>query len=154
MKLLKGAGGNCLLTSAAMLLDTTEQELINEIGHDGSEVWWPKAKATDRKRNFHIQEIIDCCMKRGYGLMPIDLMPCSMQMSDPNARILWDQSKAFGRFTNIVNGRPAILIGETLSHIPHACAWDGFKVFDPRGMIQEITDYTLREAWIIMYLNK
>lgn len=149
MKLLRGTGGNCLLTSAAMLLDCTENVLIREIGHDGTEVWWPKAKATNKNRNFHIQEILDVCLSRGHGLMPVELMPCSLQLGASEARVLWDQSKAFSRFTKIINGKSGILIGETESRIPHATAWDGHKIYDPRGMILEITDFIIREAWIL-----
>lgn len=142
MKLLKMAGHDCLLYSAAMVLDESPAILEKEIGHDGSEVWWPEKPQPFCRRGIHIQEILDCFIRRGKGLIPVDLMPASAPVGG-KPKAIWDVEKAIIRFKTYISGREAILITAS-----HAIAWDGSKVFDPNGRVTVIEDYSIKQAWL------
>ena len=151
MKLIKQTYDACLLFSLAMVLDADPQELIDEIGHDGRDIMFPEVIGTIRQRSFHIQEIIDCCWKRGRAVTPIDIAPCTAPDGHPElAREIWDREVARERIKKYLTGNVALLIGRT-SHkgLGHACAWDGEKVYDPRGMICEIGETFINQAWIV-----
>jgi len=143
MKLLKMSGHDCLLYSAAMILDESPDTLEKEIGHDGKEVWWPEVADPFCRRGIHIQEILDLCIKRGYVLYPVELMPASAARGCSPKAIL-QETAAILRFKRIINGQKGILITAT-----HAVAWDGQIIFDPNGRLAVLGDYTIREAWLI-----
>lgn len=141
MKLLKMSGHDCLLYSAAMVLDESPDILEREIGHDGSEVWWPDKPQPFCRRGLHIQEIQDCFFRRGKVLYPIDLMPASAPRGG-EPRAIWNLQTCVTRFNAYLDGRLAILITAT-----HAVAWNGKKVYDPNGRISSIDDYGIKQAW-------
>ena len=150
MRLLKQPNDSCLLYAAAMVLDEPPEKLIREIGHDGQEVWWPELSPSFQKRSFNIQEIIDCFIRRGYGLMPIHLYPCNVPpvgMVQP--KLIWDAHKCDARFMNRIEGIEGIITGQREgSLVPHAVAWNGFVIYDPMGEIYAIDKFTIKEAWI------
>lgn len=150
MKLLKQPNDSCLLYSAAMVLDELPKRLIREIGHDGQTVWWPKLSKSFQIRSFNIQEIIDCFIRRGLGLMPIYLYPCNVPpvgMAQP--KMVWDAHECDARFMNRIENVEAIITGQRItSQVPHAVAWDGKKIYDPMGKIYGIEDFVIKEAWI------
>ena len=154
MKLLKQPNDSCLLYAAAMLLDVDPEILIKEIGHDGQEIWWSSLSKSFKHRSFNIQEIIDCCIRRGYGLMPIQLFPCNVPpVGNVNPKMIWDQKKCEERFLNRITNVPAILTGQRAeSLVPHAVAWNGKKIYDPMGEIYEIDRFTIKEAWLLTKL--
>lgn len=134
-----------------MVLDEDPLVLIAEIGHDGTNIMFPEVIGTIRQQSFHIQEIIDCFIKRGKGLTPIDVAPCTAPDGHPDlAREIWDREKAKERFKNLITGREALLIGRlSMKGLGHASAWDGQKVYDPRGMIIEIGETFVSQAWLV-----
>ncbi len=144
MKLLTMTSPQCLLYSAAMVLDVEPDTLINEIGHDGLEVWWPQFDDYRQYRSHNMQEIIDCFLRRGKGLAPIDA--CPMQSPDGSA-LLARETYVDGpaRFMATIKGQRAILIGWT-----HAWAWDGEDVYDPRGYFDVIDNLQLKSAWMML----
>lgn len=152
MKLLKQKGHKCVLYAAAMVLDETAELLEFEIGHDGQKVIYPDLPEPACLRGFHMQEILDCFVRRGYGLMFVELMPRSGPQGRPDLyHTIFDEDKAQNRFLELINGRTAILIGanpETGGN--HAYAWDGHKVYDPLGRFLEVNKVPFREAWIVI----
>ena len=140
MKLLKMRGPNCLLYSTAMLLGEDVDVLVRELGHDGMEQVW-SLPAPRCFRSFHIQEIIDCFISRGFGLMPIEANP--LIASDESVRAIPVYESPYARMMLKIMGQEAILIMSG-----HACAWNGEQVYDPNGAIKKITDYGIIEAWI------
>lgn len=137
---------SCLITSAAMVLDETVKNLVDELGQDGSEIWWPGLAEPFNRRAFHIQEIIELCCKRDVSLTPIELKPMcmpsgcggyarSVTLRDPETRVLKHlQSKG-------------ILVGLGRHGGAHAAAWDGVKVYDPMGTVYSIADFTIQTFW-------
>jgi len=134
-----------------MALDADPNELIAEIGHDGTGIMFPQVIGTIRQRSFHIQEIIDCCWKRGKALTPIDIAPCTAPDGHPDlVQEIWDREKAKARITKYLTGNIALLIGRLgVKGLGHACAWDGELVYDPRGKIYKIGETFIHQAWLI-----
>jgi len=147
MKLLNmGRQQQCMLFSLAMVLDESPETLVQEIGHNGMELWWPGFPEPHCCRGYHIQELIDVCLDHGASLVPIELYPRSASaMSPSRGRVIWDPSFCEDRFARRLENRRAILITAT-----HACAWDGSMVFDPNGRIVELSRVPVREAWILV----
>ena len=143
MKLLKMAGHDCLLYSAAMVLDTEPAILISEIGHDGSEVWWEGHPHPFCRRGIHIQEVQDCAIRRQQIFYPYEAMPCSAPKNG-KPKAIWSWEIAKKRFLDHITGKTGLLITPT-----HAVAWDGNMVYDPIGRISKIDNYLVREAWVL-----
>ena len=145
---------SCLITSAAMILDTNVEVLIEELGHDGSEILWPKLPDPQRRRSFHIQEIIDLAINRDVWLTPIEAQPMSLpsprgieQLGLPIAPYRVEMPSR--RLNSYLKYRRAILIGQSIQGRPHSVAWDGQRVFDPIGEIVPIELFSLQTAWIV-----
>lgn len=148
MRLYTMAKPQCLLYSAAMLLNTEPSILIQELGHDGMKVWWPQYDDHRKYRGHSMQEMIDIFLKRNKTLTPIQTFP--MQAPDGQcieAKPTFEEYAA--RFYAHISGKPAILIGKTNRGNGHAWAWSGFKVYDPRGQMYNINDLAIREAWLM-----
>lgn len=152
MEMIKMPSGEplCLLYSAAMILEETPSTLKNEIGHSGLKIWWKFERGNMRYRGHHIQEIINCCIKRNRGLMPIDYLPNMSPRPGIKGRLIEDSNYLLRRFKNITKNKRGILIGKSKSGINHACAWDGKKVYDPNGQIYDIDDFNIKECWILL----
>jgi len=140
----------CLLYSVAMVLDESVAALMVEIGHDGMKKWWPELPVPYCYRGYHIQEIVDLFLARGYGLTPIELYPMSAsQRAKDDVHVLWDAAYAQERFERLLAGRKGILIGQTANGGGHACAWDGSSVYDPNGRIYGLEQFHVQECWLM-----
>lgn len=132
-----------------MLLDESVDDLIKELGHDGTAEWWPEFPVPYNYRGIHLQEIVDLCLKKGKALVPIELYPRTASQKDPLVgRLLWNHKTALQRFGEMIHQQLGILIGEGLKG-GHACAWDGHIVFDPNGRTYPITEFKVLECWIL-----
>lgn len=154
MKLLKQKGHRCVLYAAAMVLNEDPEILQYEIGHDGLGIQYPNLSEPACLKGFHIQEILDCFLKRGYGLMLVELMPRSgVQDHSDLWHTIFEEDKAVDRFCKIIDGKEAILIGQNPeTGANHAYAWDGNKVFDPIGRMLSLDKTPVREAWVVVTL--
>jgi len=146
MRLLRmGSRNQCLLYSLAMLLNEKPDVLINEIGHDGTDIWWDHAPPFCY-RGHHIQEVIDVCLARGKALVPIEGNPQSGCFKEPGkSKALWDPDVASKRMERLLKGQEALLIGQT-----HACAWDGNIVYDPNGRTCSLEEFYPLEVWLML----
>ena len=141
MKLIKQTGPYCLVTSAAMLLDTTTEILHAEIGMTGTDIWWPP----NLMRGIHIQEIQTCALNRGYCFSPIEVNPHLCPGTNPTLepKAIWT-GNLVAEFHSKIVCRKAILITHN-----HAVAWDGDIVYDPKGFLKSFNDYEFIEAWLL-----
>jgi len=133
-----------------MLLDEDPDTLVAEIGHDGTSIQFPGLPEPACFRGIHIQEVIDCCMRRGYGLTPIEPLPRSGPQGRKEWALVYDLPEL--RFMNAVAGSPGIIIGKAGNGGNHAFAWDGDMVFDPNGAKKQLTDILIKEVWILTTL--
>ncbi len=142
----------CLLYSAAMILNEHPVDLIKEIGHDGMEIWWPEFHDHRQFRSHSMQEMIDIFLSRGKTLTPIQTFPMQSPLNMPEkAKPTFEEYAA--RFYAHVARKKAILIGKTSCGKGHAWAWDGYHAHDPRGSMHNIRDLSLQEAWVMHNIN-
>lgn len=147
MKLLRFTAptDNCMIFSAAMLLDVEPKVLVEEIGHDGNEVWWPP----NFRRGFHIQEIIDCFAARNFALYPAQVYAWSCPAEknpDKDAKFVFDD---IVRVYEHLKGMKALLIGRSPTGIGHMVAFENGMCYDPKGAIYPVEQFQLEEAWIM-----
>jgi len=156
MKLITQLGPHCLLYSAAMVLNTPVEVLRKEIGYTGNEIWWPNAKKpVHRLRTFHMQEIIDCALRRNIALTPIEVLPrMSPEGMEDNWKLMADEIRLRSRIQEYLKNRIGILIGTKPSG-PHAVAWAENHIYDPspiQGGIYELgksmIEFRICEFWI------
>ena len=122
MKLEKTTKPFCLPYSFAMVLGIEPKELLEEV---------------DRPM-FHIQDMIDCCLRRGYAVTEIQAVP---QMC---GKIIETHLEHWDRIWHIIHERKCVLYNGT-----HAVAWDGYRIHDPKGKIYEIKDFEVKGVYLI-----
>lgn len=129
---------SCLLASAAMALDTTMDELIKMIGHDGSPIVFPKLPEPARRRGHHYQEIVDCAIKLGYTMTPIEALPYATPDGKSEFPIDFKISHE-RRLSSHMASSKGIITG-LASTWRHAVYWDRNLVYDPRGKVYRFSD--------------
>lgn len=129
MKLIRQSNSwSCLPVAFAMALDCTYQEVIDAIGHDGSEIVFPALPEPERRRSFHIQELIRVAVERGYAVTPIVARP--VLTPDLVNRLTLDQ-RDFAIKQMV--GRSGVCTGRGVIR-NHAVAWNGSEYLDPNGL--------------------
>jgi hypothetical protein len=118
MTLLEQQGPTCFITSVAMVLDISVEDVRSAIGHDNAP---------------HYQEFYP--LFREHGLNPsyqvvTANVPCLTPNDDTVRIIQFDLECLKDQF--------AILFTQS-----HALAWDGRSVYDPRGFICNLSNYTI-----------
>ena len=139
----------CLLYSASMVLDIEPDELIEELGHDGLDVWWPQFNDARKFRGHNMQEIIDCAIRRRIAFFPIDACPMQAPVNGAPQFTFESRKYAEERFLSYLSGTSAILVGQLPgSNIGHAVAWNGERVLDPNDVFTRLTDFSIKTAWV------
>lgn len=146
MKFLKQKGDTCIIYALAMVLDIDPEVIIEEIGHDGQEIWYPEQVGCQQKRGIHIQELQTVCATRGKLLAPVEVMP----RLGPEGRFIFTEEAGILRFLFLINERSGIMISEN-----HAYAWDGQILHDPAtGSPKQLTDIRIKECWLLAESNQ
>lgn len=124
---------SCFPTALAICINKPISEVIKEIGHDGSEQWWPELPEPYCRRSFHSQEIIDVAEVFGYDIVQYESQPLSYP--GYNATLLSPYKDPENRFLEIIIQNNGILVGHPLvgSSKDHAVAWNGSMCYDPNG---------------------
>ena len=138
---------SCLATSFAMVLDINVTDLYEEIGHDGSKIIWPGAKFPYDRRGFHIQELIECCLRRGRFVTPIEPRPLlaspetgqqyEVKIGDAESRMSYHMQGQEGVLQGVINGGR------------HAVAWDGERILDPSGKHTTFDNFAVQMFYLI-----
>lgn len=116
---------SCSPTALAMVLDEPVHAIINEIGHDGSEIF--KADLPDPycRKGFHIQELTILCLRRNKALIQLDSKLVILED---------EQLFTFATHKNYIDkymkDNIGILLG-VINYKQHSVAWDMFKIYDP-----------------------
>jgi hypothetical protein len=127
----------CGPTALAMLLDRPLREILDKIGHDGSEIWWPEAKPPRNMRGFTFDELIDVADYYGRRLMLIQAEPKMWDGCDAS-EARGPTSFPFGRdiesrIEYYLRKYSGMIIGCYTPNAFHAVAWNGCLVYDPSG---------------------
>lgn len=147
MKLLKQENHQCLITSVAMLIDESLENLLRELDHEPTNHIHLKQNGNDRMRGTHMQEIITQILwPRNLGLTQIGthyrLGPSEQTYIERNLKpseLLW-----------YIKYYKALLTTDN-----HCVAWDGHQVYDPQGHIYEFSSLitNIQNAWILSSLT-
>lgn len=134
----------CLPIAFAHVLDVPIEEITTELGHDGSEIWWPDLAEPYRRRGFHIQEMIRFCLARGVSVTPLEPIPAQVTVGsevviikavdDFEKKWMWDQE--------------GVLTGRNGQDVPHAITWTENRMFDP-GIGKTVDDFQIQCFWRI-----
>jgi hypothetical protein len=122
---------SCLPTSLGMILDENVDNIIIEIGHNGSEIIRPGEPEPYNRRGFHIQELVKICLHRDYALIQFDIDPCFEY--DGRITILENDKEYIDQLMKMYDG---ILLGYMDSR-NHAVAWSHLDncIYDSNGTI-------------------
>lgn len=139
---------SCLPTAFAMVLDVPVQEIIDTVGHDGSEVPFPNITIEPyRFKSFHIQEMIDVCMLRNIAVIGIEKQPVSELKGG-----LYTIPVSEKRFEYYLVNYNGVLVGHGFSGQSHAVAWCG-KVYDPNGTVYDLPHFNPNMFFITVRIN-
>jgi hypothetical protein len=127
---------SCAVTAWAMALDVTVAELVEAIGHDGSEVVWYDLSEPRCRRGFHSQELVNQAILLDRTATPIEAMPqIACPEVSPND---WQPVNAFlpayatDRFFEILAFGRGVVEGAS-GRNNHAMAFENGVIFDPDG---------------------
>ena len=121
---------SCLPTSFAIVLDIPVSEMIERIGHDGSQLAFPTLREPECRRGFHIQECIDVALSLGVSVTPIEAFPRHAPAVDVNPILIDFPGGNEDRFRRTIGTSKGVLTGRGL-HTQHAVAYDHNLIFDP-----------------------
>lgn len=139
----------CLLYSAAMVLDVDVDEITTHIGHDGLEIVDDKLEAPFCYRGVHPQEICDFAWSMLRNFQLIQAMPVLKCQTSETKTEVYPES-AGERFFRYVEGKHAIITGINKQGNKHAVAYDGQMILDPNGTTYEIGEFGISEAWVLI----
>ena len=138
---------SCLPTAFAIAFGCPVDNLIESIGHDGSEIVWPRYFEPMRRRGFHIQEIIHVLYQLGTTVTPIEAYSRLAPTESVQPRLI-DNTEIFERIVRTTRG---VLTGAT-ARCGHAVAYDHGIICDPRGHVYRFSDnrdFTANCAWVL-----
>jgi hypothetical protein len=142
-------GWSCLPTAFAIVLDTPVSKIIAEIGHDGSEIAWPQFPDPLCRRGFHIQELILVAFYKGKSVTPYEAIPLLVSRGGEPIDVPFRMPPK-SRLGYIMSHTHGVITGATLDGRPHAVAWDGEQVLDPRNETKySIEGFLLETYWLI-----
>lgn len=123
---------SCLITSAAMVLDCRTGDLIDRLGHDGSQILWPTEPEPLCRKGFQIEEIQYLALR--YGRLFAEFMPKLCYAPKPDRTPHWlNFENDYHNVLKIANG---IMLGTYYgSDNAHAVAWNAKDevIHDPAG---------------------
>lgn len=126
----------CMPLAFAMALDIPVADLLAAIGHDGGEIVFPNLPEPLCRRCFHIQELIQVALVRGFAVTPVELFPV-LQPTDagPNKTILYQDSN-WRRFAETIRKSRGVIDGTGERH-GHTVAYDHGRILDPKGSLYD-----------------
>ncbi len=136
---------SCLPTAFAMCLNMDVEDIINQIGHDGSEVIMPWKPEPLKRRGFHPQELYKICYSCNMAVIPFEIEP-----------VLFDGEtcNAIGSDANFINQLLKSNIGVICgvhNITPHAVAWDSKMILDPKNeLIYSIDEFTIETLHLLL----
>jgi len=148
---------SCSITSAAMVMGITIQELVDEIGHDGSNKVFPDLPEPMCFAGFDISEIVDAAFDLGWSMTPINTIPTCTPDGE-NIRDVYPESKIMDRVNHYLDHFDAIGMGQRYGgNNWHTIAWskDEQRWHDPSGPIlqKDKPPIQLATLWVFSKLE-
>jgi len=164
---------SCLPTAFAMAMGEPVKDIMDYLGHDGSEIIWPDLPEPKCRRAFHPQEIVMFAFMRGWAAIHFELNPQSVIIdleeefmritdglvnSDYMVALNTVEKIKSGIYTTVVDiqalerliiANRGVLVGTTNNGRDHAVAWECQKIYDPNGTTYPVEQFTIREFFIL-----
>jgi len=138
--LIKKHRSQCMLYAFAMALNCDPDNIIKILGHDGTEILWPKFPSPKCFRGFHINEMVYVCFQCGFSIYEY---PKYLELGhdESSARRI----KVPYNIDELVQYNNGVLLNDV-----HAYAWDFHTqtVLDPDGPKSQLNQIN----WYIFYL--
>lgn len=138
---------SCLPTAFAMAADIPVQAMLIWIGHDGSEIVRPEEPERYCRRAFHIQEMIDVMFINHYAVIPFEAQPILSIGRGEDVKVDFPIGLV-DRLAMLVDKEVGVFTGQSMKGNPHAVAWDGFRIYDPKGEILPISEFNIQTFWM------
>lgn len=128
----------CLPTAFAMVMDVEQQAIYDFCGHDGSQVLWEDLDEPEKRRGFHIQEMIRFVCSKGNAVTPIEVLP--ILATRDGRRVSIQFSNLDGETNNVGQVVELMKIGKGVLECVsrggkrHAVAFGEGKIYDPDGI--------------------
>ena len=132
MKQTKPNLWSCAVTSFAMAIGIPVQQLIEEIGHDGSEKIFTHLPEPMCRRGFHSQELIRAAWNHGFACTPLELFPALKPTDGQGAYVLMNELDSWARFKKFILTTRGVLEGASV-RCHHAVYYRYGQIFDPDG---------------------
>lgn len=137
-------GWSCLPCSFATVLGVTLEEILEYVGHNGSDIMWPELPEPKCRKGFHIQEMISFSFEKGRTVTPFEPVPLSIPVEGAKPCIITFRYGAQNRMNSLLTGRNGVLEGNG-----HAVAWYNGIIHDPALGINRLEDFPIRRFWLI-----
>lgn len=142
---------SCSVQAASKILGITTDELIKKIGHDGSQIVFPKLPEPMCRAGFHIQEIQDVAAKLGYMVMTIEARPVATPDGIHTREIYTDEYKLSERMHWYFDNFNGIAVGQKYTGITwHYNVWKGQHWFDAGG--RELQSPNIQIAYFYAFI--
>lgn len=135
-------------------MDCTVDSLIEEIGHDGSEIWFPHKPEPFNRRAFHPQEIVSVALKLDPQriIVHIDSDPAVHPNDFRNIKKVYTEQDAYERVHYYLQKYNCVLTGKTLNEQRHAVAWDHkrYMIIDPKVTEYRLNKFIIEDLFILI----
>lgn len=135
---------SCLPTAFAIALNIPVKKLIETLGHDGSEIIFEDYPEPQGRRGFHTSELIDYCLR--HHNLKVSLIPIAVRLWSSDQKFFYDlytPEQISERLALYLKAPRAVVLEPN-----HAVAWDGEKVFDPKGSIRSVTSLKIQHIML------
>lgn len=129
---IKNLRWQCLPTAFAMALDVPLADVLQAVGHDGSEIVEPSLPEPACRRGFHPQELLDVCLRRGFAATLVELFPVLRSLPTGGDRVLVFPEGNWERFTRAIKSSRGVIEGRG-ARTGHAVAYENGRIYDPDG---------------------
>ena len=126
---------SCLPTSFAMAFNMTLRDLLDEVGHDGSEILHHGLAEPYKRRSFHPQEMIDAGLRLDIAVVQIEALPI-ITSSYGTSKLIHDVPEAEKRIEDYMRSFNGVMTGRTQpNNLPHAVYCHKGVIYDPNGQV-------------------
>lgn len=127
---------SCSVAAAAMIMDVPIADVIERIGHDGSEIVFPDLPFPGCYAGFDIQEIIDVALHFGWSVTGVESRP-HVTNDGKQTRELFSEEKVVARMGKYFDLFSGVVVGKSAGRWWHNVAWDHESQtwYDPAGPI-------------------
>lgn len=137
---------SCVPTAFAMCIKIDVDQVIAQIGHDGSAILYPDRPEPFMRRAFYPEELYPICYKNGYIV------------TEFYYDVYYNDGLHIGNYENFINSilpkHIGVLGGKTKEGKHHCVAWDGKYILDPMDLVYTIDRFTPLVFYLITKRSK